>query len=489
MEIENFLKEKAPYIELLKNEKSGKSCFRNKETGFVFYRQNSELKRDIKNGRKVGFNETKDSAQHFLDEHRPEITVVKWNGASKTSVFFDSKRKVNFSFIFKTMKYEISRNPNVDFRISKEEVSKKRMNTCFQKYGKETNLTCEETKKKTEEVLVKKYGVSHPMKSHEIKTKLKNTMIEKGYWKSVKGLTTSEVAKMYDVSNSTILTRFDEFKNLPDLASIQNLSTIEIKIDKFLSSLNLEFSKNKYIDGRRYDFLIDSKNLIIECDGLYWHSDGCQRNYKDKKYHKNKSEFYKSLNYNSLFFREDEILNKFEIVESIIKNKLFLNDKVYARKCNVETCDNSFFEQNHLMGKGSGRIYSLKFDNEIVAAIQVKWKNKKDGVLEISRFCTKNGTSVVGGYSKLVSHVEKIESPKSIITFVDLRYGNGDYLENLGFQKISEHLSFQWTDFKKTYHRMKYPGDSGYEHGLYKIWDCGQRLYEKRQHEKTSRIS
>lgn len=479
MQIEDFLKEKAPYIELVKNETNGKSCFRNKETGFIFYRSNSELKRDVKNGRRIGFNETKETAQKFLDEHRSEIKIVKWGGSSKVSVFFDSKRRVNFSFVFKTMKHELSRNPNVDFGMSKEEISKKRMNTCIQKYGKITNLLTEETKDKSKKTCIEKYGSPHHMSSDEVKENLKKSMIEKGHWNHVDGMTTSEVAKLYKVSNSTVLNRIEEFRNRPDAKEMAGMSSIEVKISEFLSSLDLEFEKNKQINGKRYDFLVPSKNLIIECDGLYWHSDGCGRNYKGKNYHKTKAELYKSANFDSLFFRENEILNKSHIVKSIIKNKLNLNERIFARKCTISKCGVFFFEQNHLMGSGSGRIYSLEYRGRTVAAIQVKWKSKKDGILEISRFCTKNGTSVVGGYSKLISHVEKAEKPKKIITFVDLRYGDGSYLERLGFQKTSEHLSFSWTDFKNTYHRMRYPGNSGYEKGLFKIWDCGQRLYEK----------
>jgi hypothetical protein len=64
-------------------------------------------------------------------------------------------------------------------------------------------------------------------------------------------------------------------------------------------------------------------------------------------------------------------------------------------------------------------------------------------------------------------------------TFIDLRYGDGDYLQSFGFKELSCHTSFQWTDGLDTFHRMKFKGNSGYEAGLFKIWDCGQRKMVK----------
>ena len=48
----------------------------------------------------------------------------------------------------------------------------------------------------------------------------------------------------------------------------------EIKINGFLNQLNLIFQTHKYIKiehGYQCDFFIPSLNLVIECDGDYWH--------------------------------------------------------------------------------------------------------------------------------------------------------------------------------------------------------------------------
>jgi very-short-patch-repair endonuclease len=51
-------------------------------------------------------------------------------------------------------------------------------------------------------------------------------------------------------------------------------SSIEVKIQNFLKEINLKFYKHYWINikhGYHCDILIPSINLIIECDGDYWH--------------------------------------------------------------------------------------------------------------------------------------------------------------------------------------------------------------------------
>ncbi len=53
-------------------------------------------------------------------------------------------------------------------------------------------------------------------------------------------------------------------------------TSIEIKIQNFLSQLHIEFITHKYIKEIEHayqcDIFIPSLNLIIECDGCYWHN-------------------------------------------------------------------------------------------------------------------------------------------------------------------------------------------------------------------------
>ena len=51
-------------------------------------------------------------------------------------------------------------------------------------------------------------------------------------------------------------------------------TSIEVKIQNFLKELKIEFFTHQYIKiehGYQCDILIPSMNLVIECDGDYWH--------------------------------------------------------------------------------------------------------------------------------------------------------------------------------------------------------------------------
>ena len=52
-------------------------------------------------------------------------------------------------------------------------------------------------------------------------------------------------------------------------------SNIEVKIQNFLKELGIEFFTHQYMKeiehGYQCDILIPSMNLVIECDGDYWH--------------------------------------------------------------------------------------------------------------------------------------------------------------------------------------------------------------------------
>jgi hypothetical protein len=157
-----------------------------------------------------------------------------------------------------------------------------------------------------------------------------------------------------------------------------------------------------------------------------------------------------------------------------------MSNRIFARKCNVVEVDgktsNRFFNSNHLMGKGKGKTFGLTYNNQLVSAIRIV---KKEDGLDVSRFCNIVKTNVVGGFSKLVCQIVKKLKPKFIETFIDLRYGSGDYLPGLGFNKETQYLSFHWIRGDERYHRMKFPGNTGYDYGFYKLWDCGQARYRK----------
>lgn len=533
--VKNWLKENLPQIQLIEwggKARGIKSKFFNTRNNREFEYEFSALKSDLKRFPNIEFGLSKEER----NEKRRKTNLEKY-GTKSPLQNKEIKQKQEQTCLKKYGFKNVSQNRQIrnkaektnlkkygfKYALQNKEIKQKQEQTCLKRYGVKSVSQNSEIKKKQKETCLKKYGVLYPrqnkkivekgkisnlkkygyewaiqndqVKQTRVKTniekfgskspagnkrvqnKIKQTRIKKGLTFSIDGKTLSQLAQEKDVAYSTLQGLYLKTKNQNLIKSYsKKYTSIELAVKLILDELGIKYIHNKKLGSYRPDFLIESHKLIIECDGLYWHSEIVQ---SDKDYHKTKKLFYESKGYKSLFFRENEINSKLDIVKSIIKNKLGLSKKIYARKCTFKTVSSkNLIQENHLMGKGSGRTYSLIQDDHTVCLIQVKWKNKSNKQLEISRFCPIKGFNVVGGFSKLVKNIIDVEKPNSIITFIDRRYGDGSYLSNLGWKKKSEHISFSWIKDDICVHRMNFPGNSGYNAEFIKLYDAGQAKWQ-----------
>lgn len=366
--------------------------------------------------------------------------------------------------------------------INSEEFKQKRKNTMIEKYGTDQPMLCDELKNKLKLSMIKKYGVENIMQYSDVAKKASKksveTRIKRGFIKQIDGKTLPEHAKEFGFSRSHFSKLVNKYGFEEACLYEKQISSLEKSITIWLDNHNISYETQFRVDGKIADIRIG--NILIECDGLYWHSDINL----DKDYHYDKREIYIQNGYKPLFFRENEIRDKFDIVISIIQNAIGINQKKYfARKLRVDQIDHNaskeFVKQYHLMGPASNFSCSFGlFDgDELLSVIQLK--RVKDNHYDVTRFCSKSCITICGGFSKLLKAFEKVYNPSSVTTFIDLRYGTGEYLNQLGFKKKTCYPSFSWTDCKNVYHRLKFPGNSGYEKGVVKIWDCGQLKYFK----------
>lgn len=386
----------------------------------------------------------------------------------------------------------------VENASSAEECKQKRRATCKERFGKETYLGSEDCTKKTRETtgvdnvfqlesvkeksrqtMLSKYGVDNLMKLPEVKKdrvkKCRQTKIDKGILAIHKGRTKREWAEETGFSRSRFSVLVKENGWELAIKMTPRISSLEAIVEDWLKQAGIQYSKQVKI-GRYYaDFTIG--NLAIELNGTYWHSEL----HKKDDYHVKKREFYLKQGLVPLFFGEDEVTQKFHIVKSIILNKLGKSTRLFARKLKIGTVSKKegakFLEDNHLMGQGRGECVGLYDGPELVSLMRLC--RIKGNNWEISRFCNKVGRSVVGGLSKILFYFTEKFRPESLISFVDLRYGTGDYMESLGFVRSKAFKSFKWTDGKNLFNRMKFPSNTGYDRGLYKLWDCGQLKFTK----------
>jgi very-short-patch-repair endonuclease len=111
-------------------------------------------------------------------------------------------------------------------------------------------------------------------------------------------------------------------------AMIQSKSStkIEVKVGDFLNSLNVEYNKNYRIGKFLVDFYLPSINLVIECDGDYWHANpkiykckiltDAQIKNIDRDIRKNKMLSENKIE--CIRFWESDIKNNFELIKTEI---------------------------------------------------------------------------------------------------------------------------------------------------------------------------
>lgn len=366
------------------------------------------------------------------------------------------------------------RDTNID-RLQSDEFKQQIKKTNLERYGNENPMLVPSIIDKQKQTLLDKYGVDNIMKyantAKEAAKKMKETKISKGIIVTYDGKTRPELATEIGFSRSHFGKLVTEYGIEEALQMEPTKTKLEQTFESFLNEHSLDYTCQFRLEKKIADFKVD--NLLIECDGLYWHSDAAKI---DSDYHLNKKKVYDNAGYNSLFFREDEIRDKFDIVKSVVLNQLDRSNRIFARNCSIDIINDklsdAFFETHHLMGKGRGSTYILRFKDEIIAALRLK--RTKDQNYEISRFCNSKFNSVTGAFSRLLKFAIKDKKPDTITTFIDRRYGKGNYLASLGFSYVHTYPSFRWTDGLITFHRLKFPGNSGYDQGLFKIYDCGQ---------------
>lgn len=212
-----------------------------------------------------------------------------------------------------------------------------------------------------------------------------------------------------------------------------NISSLHRKYINFLTEYEVDFIINdrKQLCGKEIDIFIPASRVGIEINGSYWHSD--QK--VGEKYHIEKTDLAASKGIRLIHIFD---FDNFEKMKARILSILNIDQiKLFARKCKVislnkETTDN-FLNEFHIQGTcQSSFSYGLLYQEEIVSVMTFgKPRFSNDAEFELLRFASRY--SVIGGASKLLSRFIKDQSPKTIMTFSDLRFGYTDFYEKLGF--------------------------------------------------------
>ena len=284
-----------------------------------------------------------------------------------------------------------------------------------------------------------------------------------------------------------------------------SISSDEKEVNQFLvdNGLSTKTSSMSVIKPNQIDIFVPTHNIAIEYNGLYWHNE----TRLESDYHLKKTELCLAKGIQLIHIFEDEWVNRKEIVKSRLLNIFGLTKtKIFARKCKIKEIgyveSSAFLNETHLQGATTASVrLGLFYDNELVSIMTFNKPRLGIGAVydgyELSRFCNKLNTSVVGGADKLLSYFVKTYNPKQIISYADRRWSQGGLYTKLGFTEVGKNKPNYWYIIGKVRkHRFGFRKDilknDGFdtinktEHQImldrkiYRIYDCGTITFSKK---------
>lgn len=402
-----------------------------------------------------------------------------------------------------------------------KECKDKMRKTCEKKYGG-FYVNTPEFKQKSKETCLKKYGVEFSTQDASIKEKAKNTLtmrygVGNFNQKSIKHLeiwnsedkmevflsslsekpTLSDIAGYFNVDDSAFGVKYGKkFYQYIDLHPKR--SKYEDEIKTFLNSIGIENiveNDHSILEGKEIDLFLPDQAFGVEFDGDYWHSDIFKDDHGGRStYHQEKSLLAeeKGIFLFNIYEHEWTDLKTRENIKDRLKSLLMKNqNKIAARKCAIKALSpnekREFLELNHIQGNcGSTVNYGLEYQGEIVACMSFSHPKNKKYDWELSRYCTKHGTTVQGGASKLLKFFirNNTSSGNTISSYNDITKTKGDLYKKLGFDCVSVNSpNYIWYNFKTKDIRTRYQEQKGGEvermHalGYHRVCDCGTKTW------------
>ena len=424
---------------------------------------------------------------------------------------------------------------NVVAQVEKQE------NTMLERYGVKNVSQLTDVQAAKKETNLQKYGVEHPMQNTEIAKKSaasraityeknKYTVLEENFKKFVQTMTDTfnvdvispasdyinvggtisrpnikfkcntcayEFEKRFDHSNYPICRKCNR-------AKFNKVSKQEQELCDYIKSIYsgtvIQSDRIELGDNREIDIFLPELSIGIEYDGLYSHSENVSMGVKNWSYHYSKWDILQDKNIQLITIFSDEWLLKKDAVKELLRNKIGVaNKKIYARdkRISVSAIDKKlayvFIDKHHIMDapKRSSAAFGLFLEKELISVMLFTEASKKDNEWLLDRFCS--SMNVVGGASKLLKFAVNVIQPKSVVSFSDNRYSNGNLYEKLGFSHIDNVPPMQYytKDYTQKMHKLSartitksYSGEKTTEWEIMqelkydRIWDCGKKKWK-----------
>jgi hypothetical protein len=449
----------------------------------------------------------------LLKEKIKENNLDKWgvDNYTKTDEYKEKSKKTNLD------------KWGVDNYTKTDEYKEKSKKTSLDKWGVNHYSKTDEYKEKSKKYNLEKWGVEWVLQNKHIREKIKQSNLLKygkdsanisdlyrlGRYKITSDenyisylgnrihLFSCESGHNFEIHSNNYYTRKE---NKIKLCTICNpigseRSFLEIELYEFFLSIYDGEIIQSYRDRIEIDIYLPEFGLGFEFNGLYWHSD----DYVDKNYHIDKTNYFKERDIRIIHIWEDDWVFKKDIIKSQIINLIGkTKNKIYARNCDIKEINidqiRDFLEKNHIQGYvNSVKKLGLFYGDELISVMTFDnfegRKKMEEGGWNLSRFCNKLGTNVVGGASKLLNYFIKKYNPLRIISYADKDWSRGDLYFKLGFKNIKESApDYKYIFNKKRVHKSRFrksriktkltENEQMKLDGFCKIWDCGKIKFE-----------
>lgn len=371
--------------------------------------------------------------------------------------------------------------------------------------SRKCTATSKKVSSKKKNTIQKKYGVEHYSKSDQYKTKFKKTMIEKYGVENPGQIETKKTdrarTKQLTFYNNLFSENktyepafsFDEYTHVRDKQLLWKCrlcdqtfsswifgiepsctscfpkgnnggpSSIEFEVREFIDSIytgNVILNSRSVIPPKEIDIYIPEFSLGIEINGTYWHSD----KFLNPTYHQDKVQQMLEKNISCLMISDYDWMTKQRVVKNMIRYRLGHYLTIPTRKCIIQRISPKIAKQFHTeyhLGGFSAATYHLGayFNDQLVAVCSIAQSNrftKSDAESELVRYSLKH--SVPGVIGKFISYIKKhIPDIKTIISYADLRYGNGTVYKHNGFECVSITAPGYWYFVNgQEYHRLSW---------------------------------
>jgi len=271
----------------------------------------------------------------------------------------------------------------------------------------------------------------------------------------------------------------------------------QVAVGEFIRSLGFEVEhcRRDIISPYEIDVVVQGTDICYEYNGLYFHSEL----FKDKNHHMMKTLECSKLGKRLFHIFDDEWQKDQAIWQSMIRHRLGKTDRKFgARECSIERLTSrqkrEFFDRCHIDGdaNSSSAFGLVTKSGEIVSAISLRrpFHKRYDGLLEVARFASTLDTAVPGALGRLLKQAKqevRDSSGTGLLSYVDLRHGDGKSYSTCGFEKIGTTSNrFWWTDGQTKFNRFKVKADkkrgvtekeAADELGLIKLWGCANEIH------------